>query len=73
MQLKLSLQLHFTQPLKCFASYYWYLSFAECHCLNGGTCITYQFFSHMKRCLCPEGYGGLHCEIGRVSTFLNTN
>ncbi|XP_035185655.1 urokinase-type plasminogen activator isoform X2 [Oxyura jamaicensis] len=34
-----------------------------CHCLNGGTCITYYLFSRISRCLCPEGYGGLHCEI----------
>ncbi|NXI66952.1 UROK protein, partial [Anseranas semipalmata] len=35
----------------------------ECHCLNGGTCITYYLFSRINRCLCPEGYRGLHCEI----------
>ncbi|NWZ47875.1 UROK protein, partial [Haliaeetus albicilla] len=36
---------------------------AECHCLNGGTCITYYLFSGINRCVCPEGYTGIHCEL----------
>uniref|UniRef100_A0A8C0BQQ3 Urokinase-type plasminogen activator n=1 Tax=Buteo japonicus TaxID=224669 RepID=A0A8C0BQQ3_9AVES len=35
----------------------------ECHCLNGGTCITYYLFSGINRCICPEGYTGIHCEL----------
>ncbi|XP_076194177.1 urokinase-type plasminogen activator isoform X2 [Aptenodytes patagonicus] len=35
----------------------------ECHCLNGGTCITYYLFSGINRCICPEGYSGTHCEL----------
>ncbi|XP_009669502.1 urokinase-type plasminogen activator [Struthio camelus] len=35
----------------------------DCNCLNGGTCITYYLFSRINRCLCPEGYSGIHCEI----------
>ncbi|KFQ10178.1 Urokinase-type plasminogen activator, partial [Haliaeetus albicilla] len=35
----------------------------ECHCLNGGTCITYYLFSGINRCVCPEGYTGIHCEL----------
>ncbi|XP_042316820.1 urokinase-type plasminogen activator [Sceloporus undulatus] len=38
-----------------------------CNCFNGGTCITYYLFSRMKRCLCPEGYSGDHCEIDNES------
>ncbi|NXK18328.1 UROK protein, partial [Arenaria interpres] len=34
----------------------------DCHCLNGGTCITYYFPSRINRCVCPKGYSGLHCE-----------
>ncbi|XP_060092308.1 urokinase-type plasminogen activator [Heteronotia binoei] len=35
----------------------------DCHCLHGGTCISYHLFSRVKRCLCPQGYSGDHCEI----------
>uniref|UniRef100_A0A8D0AYE1 Urokinase-type plasminogen activator n=1 Tax=Salvator merianae TaxID=96440 RepID=A0A8D0AYE1_SALMN len=34
-----------------------------CNCLNGGVCITYHLFSKLKRCSCPKGYSGDHCEI----------
>ncbi|NXE19694.1 UROK protein, partial [Ardeotis kori] len=36
---------------------------AECNCLNGGTCITYYLFSGISRCVCPEGYTGIYCEL----------
>ncbi|XP_006126415.2 urokinase-type plasminogen activator [Pelodiscus sinensis] len=35
----------------------------DCNCLNGGTCISYQLFSRINRCLCPKEYTGQHCEI----------
>ncbi|XP_061490813.1 urokinase-type plasminogen activator isoform X2 [Rhineura floridana] len=38
-----------------------------CNCLNGGTCVSYQLFSQIKRCLCPKGYSGNHCEIDSES------
>ncbi|KFU91958.1 Urokinase-type plasminogen activator, partial [Chaetura pelagica] len=44
----------------------------ECPCLNGGTCITY-YFSKISRCMCPEGYAGIHCEIDTTSTCYNEN
>ncbi|XP_053160303.1 urokinase-type plasminogen activator [Hemicordylus capensis] len=34
-----------------------------CNCLNGGACISYSLFSQIKRCSCPKGYRGKHCEI----------
>nr|XP_020646905.1 urokinase-type plasminogen activator [Pogona vitticeps] len=39
----------------------------DCTCFNGGKCITYHLFSRMKRCLCPKGYSGDHCEIDAES------
>uniref|UniRef100_A0A8C8T1M5 Urokinase-type plasminogen activator n=1 Tax=Pelusios castaneus TaxID=367368 RepID=A0A8C8T1M5_9SAUR len=39
----------------------------DCNCLNGGTCISYQLFSQINRCLCPKGYDGEHCEIDTES------
>ncbi|XP_008112480.2 urokinase-type plasminogen activator [Anolis carolinensis] len=44
-----------------------------CNCLNGGTCITYHLFSRMKRCVCPEGYSGDHCEIDNESRCYSGN
>ncbi|KFQ23348.1 Urokinase-type plasminogen activator, partial [Merops nubicus] len=34
-----------------------------CHCLNGGTCITYYYFTGINRCICPKGYTGTYCEL----------
>ncbi|KFV65153.1 Urokinase-type plasminogen activator, partial [Dryobates pubescens] len=45
----------------------------ECHCLNGGTCITYYLFSGINRCVCPEGYTGIHCELDTDSACYNEN
>lgn len=40
--------------------------FADCNCLNGGSCVSYHLFSRIQRCFCPKGYSGDHCEIGMV-------
>lgn len=45
----------------------------ECHCLNGGTCITYYLFSGINRCICPEGYTGIHCELDTDSICYREN
>lgn len=31
-------------------------------CLNGGTCVDFQTFGF---CLCPPGYSGVICQIGK--------
>ncbi|NXL61993.1 UROK protein, partial [Chordeiles acutipennis] len=36
---------------------------AECHCLNGGFCVSYYPFSRINRCICPGGHTGIHCEL----------
>ncbi|NWH58097.1 UROK protein, partial [Geococcyx californianus] len=46
---------------------------AECHCLNGGTCISYYLFSRINRCVCPEGYTGIHCELDTESMCYTEN
>ncbi|XP_010155714.1 PREDICTED: urokinase-type plasminogen activator-like [Eurypyga helias] len=45
----------------------------ECHCLNGGTCITYYLFSGINHCICPEGYTGIHCELDTDSVCYSEN
>ncbi|NWY44615.1 UROK protein, partial [Sylvia atricapilla] len=45
----------------------------ECPCLNGGTCITYYVFSGIGRCICPDGYTGIHCELDTDSTCYTGN
>lgn len=41
------------------------LCFSEnCGCLNGGTCVSYKYFSSIQRCNCPKKFQGEHCEIG---------
>ncbi|KFQ28766.1 Urokinase-type plasminogen activator, partial [Mesitornis unicolor] len=45
----------------------------DCHCLNGGTCISYYFFSRINRCICPEGYTGVYCELDTDSTCYTEN
>ncbi|KAM8805907.1 urokinase-type plasminogen activator [Eudromia elegans] len=48
---------HYKLPHKYGSEY------KNCNCLNGGTCITYYLFHQISRCLCPDGYSGIHCEI----------
>ncbi|XP_036911853.1 urokinase-type plasminogen activator [Sturnira hondurensis] len=36
---------------------------SKCSCLNGGTCVSYKYFSNIKRCSCPKKFQGEHCEI----------
>ncbi|NXA53177.1 UROK protein, partial [Nothocercus julius] len=45
----------------------------DCNCLNGGTCITYHLFHRISRCLCPDGYSGIHCEIDTDNTCYTDN
>lgn len=35
----------------------------NCACLNGGTCVSYKYFSNIYRCNCPSKFEGEHCEI----------
>ena len=37
---------------------------ANCDCLNGGKCVSYKYFSNIRRCSCPKKFQGEHCEIG---------
>uniref|UniRef100_A0A8C3KLM2 Urokinase-type plasminogen activator n=1 Tax=Calidris pygmaea TaxID=425635 RepID=A0A8C3KLM2_9CHAR len=59
--------------IKCFASNLRCLLLADCHCLNGGTCITYYFPRGINRCVCPKGYFGIHCELDTDSTCYSEN
>uniref|UniRef100_A0A8C6NDD5 Urokinase-type plasminogen activator n=1 Tax=Melopsittacus undulatus TaxID=13146 RepID=A0A8C6NDD5_MELUD len=73
--LKLSLQLHvillhYLNVLSLISDVFY---FTECHCLNGGTCITYYLFSGINRCICPEGYTGINCEIDTASMCYTEN
>nr|XP_056704777.1 urokinase-type plasminogen activator [Euleptes europaea] len=45
----------------------------DCKCLHGGRCISYHLFSRVKRCLCPQGYSGNHCEIDAESQCYTDN
>ncbi|KAH1168116.1 urokinase-type plasminogen activator [Mauremys mutica] len=45
----------------------------DCNCVNGGTCISYQLFSRITRCLCPKEYSGQHCEIDTKSQCYTEN
>lgn len=37
---------------------------ANCGCQNGGICVSYKYFSSIRRCNCPKRFQGEHCEIG---------
>ncbi|ELV10065.1 urokinase-type plasminogen activator [Tupaia chinensis] len=41
---------------------------SNCGCLNGGTCVSYKFFSNIRRCNCPKKFQGEHCEIDTSKT-----
>ncbi|NP_001075480.1 urokinase-type plasminogen activator precursor [Oryctolagus cuniculus] len=41
---------------------------SNCGCLNGGTCVTYKYFSNIWRCNCPKKFQGEHCEIDTLKT-----
>uniref|UniRef100_A0A8C5LBH0 Urokinase-type plasminogen activator n=1 Tax=Jaculus jaculus TaxID=51337 RepID=A0A8C5LBH0_JACJA len=46
---------------------------SNCGCLNGGTCVTYKYFSHILRCSCPKKFQGEHCEIDKSKTCYEGN
>lgn len=50
------LLLAYLPPTLCFS--------AKCRCLNGGTCVSYKYFSNIQRCSCPRKFQGEHCDIG---------
>ncbi|KAF6110737.1 plasminogen activator, urokinase [Phyllostomus discolor] len=46
---------------------------SKCSCLNGGTCVSYKYFSNIKRCSCPRKFQGEHCEIDTSKTCYQGN
>ncbi|XP_058399119.1 urokinase-type plasminogen activator [Diceros bicornis minor] len=48
-------------------------SASNCGCLNGGTCVSYKFFSNIQRCNCPKKFQGEHCEIDTSKTCYEGN
>ncbi|XP_016079485.1 PREDICTED: urokinase-type plasminogen activator, partial [Miniopterus natalensis] len=46
---------------------------SNCVCLNGGTCVSYKYFSHIQRCNCPKKFSGEHCEIDKSATCYEGN
>ncbi|XP_069316181.1 urokinase-type plasminogen activator isoform X1 [Eulemur rufifrons] len=45
----------------------------NCGCLNGGTCVSYKYFSNIRRCSCPKKFQGEHCEIDTAKTCYQGN
>ncbi|XP_032985649.1 urokinase-type plasminogen activator [Rhinolophus ferrumequinum] len=45
----------------------------NCGCLNGGTCVSYKYFSNIQRCNCPKKFQGEHCEIDTSNTCYQGN
>ncbi|XP_004473838.2 urokinase-type plasminogen activator isoform X2 [Dasypus novemcinctus] len=45
----------------------------KCGCLNGGTCVSYKYFSNIQRCNCPKNFQGEHCEIDASQTCYQGN
>ncbi|XP_005864720.1 PREDICTED: urokinase-type plasminogen activator isoform X1 [Myotis brandtii] len=46
---------------------------SSCGCLNGGTCVSYKYFSNIHRCNCPKKFQGEHCEIDTSATCYQGN
>ncbi|XP_049711732.1 urokinase-type plasminogen activator [Elephas maximus indicus] len=46
---------------------------SNCSCLNGGTCVSYKYFSNIQRCNCPKKFQGEHCEIDTSKTCYQGN
>ncbi|XP_025706416.1 urokinase-type plasminogen activator [Callorhinus ursinus] len=46
---------------------------SNCGCLNGGTCVSYKYFSNIHRCSCPKKFQGEHCEIDTSKTCFEGN
>ncbi|XP_054428386.1 urokinase-type plasminogen activator [Pteronotus mesoamericanus] len=46
---------------------------SNCNCLNGGTCVSYKYFSNIQRCSCPKKFQGEHCEIDTSNTCYQGN
>lgn len=46
---------------------------SNCGCLNGGTCVSYKYFSNIQRCNCPKNFQGEHCEIDTSKTCYQGN
>ncbi|KAM5140288.1 urokinase-type plasminogen activator [Callospermophilus lateralis] len=46
---------------------------SNCGCLNGGTCVSYKYFSNIRRCICPKKFQGEHCEIDTSKTCYEGN
>ncbi|OBS82599.1 hypothetical protein A6R68_23399 [Neotoma lepida] len=40
---------------------------------NGGVCVTYKYFSSIRRCSCPKKFQGEHCEIDTSKTCYHGN
>ncbi|XP_038166119.1 urokinase-type plasminogen activator [Arvicola amphibius] len=45
----------------------------NCGCQNGGICVSYKYFSSIRRCSCPKGFQGEHCEIDTSKTCYHGN
>uniref|UniRef100_A0A8C6GM50 Urokinase-type plasminogen activator n=1 Tax=Mus spicilegus TaxID=10103 RepID=A0A8C6GM50_MUSSI len=46
---------------------------SNCGCQNGGVCVSYKYFSRIRRCSCPRKFQGEHCEIDASKTCYHGN
>ncbi|KAL6036239.1 hypothetical protein STEG23_023975, partial [Scotinomys teguina] len=46
---------------------------SNCGCQNGGVCVSYKYFSSIRRCNCPKKFQGEHCEIDTSKTCYHGN